>query len=67
MVESPTMASLSVISLDKRKIATLLQKNRFVPPPPLVWTMVVVALLKLLPPHYWLSGAIKMRVDGPNL
>ena len=28
------MASLSVISLDKRKIATLLQKNRFVPPPP---------------------------------
>jgi hypothetical protein len=30
VVESPTMASLSVISLDKKKIDTLLQKNRFV-------------------------------------
>jgi hypothetical protein len=29
VVESPTMASLSVISLDKKKIDTLLQKNRF--------------------------------------
>jgi hypothetical protein len=30
VVESPTMASLSVISLDKKKIDTLLQKNRSV-------------------------------------
>ncbi len=29
VVESPTMASLSVISLDKKKIHTLLEKNRF--------------------------------------